>query len=71
MVNLRFGPNTWREILEERARRIAEAKEATRLAKIQARKESAELWADIKTVLIIVGAVLAGAAAIGGAVYYS
>ena len=71
MVNLRFGPNTWREILEERARRIAEAKEAAWLSKIQARKESAELWADIKTVLIIVGAVLAGAAAIGGAVYYS
>ena len=27
MINLRFGPDTWREIMEERARRIQEHKE--------------------------------------------
>ena len=28
MVNLRFGPDTWKSIVDERARRIQEAKEA-------------------------------------------
>ena len=71
MVNLRFGPNTWKEILEERAKRIAEQKEAIKQAKIQKRKESAELWGDIKVILIVVVAALAGMAAIIGAIYYS
>ena len=71
MVNLRFGPNTWKEILEERAKRIAEQKEAIKQAKIQKRKEDAELWGDIKTVLMVVGAVIIGAGAILGAVFYS
>ena len=34
LINLRFGPNTWKEIVNERARRIAEAKEAEKQAKI-------------------------------------
>ena len=71
MVNLRFGPNTWKEILEERARRIAEQKEAQKQARIEKAKADKELWADIKAVLMIVGAVLVGTAAIGGAIYYS
>ena len=71
MVNLRFGPNTWKEILEERARRIAEQKEAIKQAKIQKRKDDAELWADIKGILMILGAILLGACAIIGAVVYS
>ena len=32
MIDFRFGHGTWRGILEERGRRIAEAKEAARLA---------------------------------------
>jgi len=71
MINLRFGPNTWREILEERARRIAEQKESIRLAKIEKRKADAALWADIKMVLLIMGAALGGVAAVFGAIYYS
>ena len=71
LVNLRFGPNTWKDILEERARRMAEAKEAARLAKIQQRKESAELWADVKMVLMVIGAAILGTGAVLGAIYYS
>ena len=71
MVNLRFGPNTWKEILEERARRIAEQKEAIRLAKIEKAKADKELWADVKMVLAVIGAVIGMIACIGGAIYYS
>tara|TARA_R110001592_G_scaffold311847_1_gene586859 strand:+ start:315 stop:788 length:474 start_codon:yes stop_codon:yes gene_type:complete len=71
MVNMRFGPNTWKEILEERARRIQEQKESIRLAKIEKVRADKELWADIKMVLVVLGAIFAGFAAIGGAIYYS
>jgi len=71
MIDFRFGHGTWRGILEERARRIAEAKEAARLAKIEKRKADAALWADIKMVLLVMGAALGGVAAIFGAIYYS
>ena len=71
MINLRFGPNTWKEILEERARRIAEQKEAIKQAKIEKAKADKELWADVKTVLAVVGAVIGMCACIGGAIYYS
>ena len=71
MINLRFGPNTWKEILEERARRIAEQKEAIRLAKIEKAKADKELWADVKMTLAVIGAVIGMCACIGGAIYYS
>jgi len=71
MINLRFGPNTWREIMEERAKRIQEAKEAARQARITKAKADAELWGDIKVVLIVIGAAIAGVASIIGAIYYS
>ena len=71
MINLRFGPNTWKEILEERARRISEQKEAIKQAKIEKAKADKELWADVKTVLAVVGAVIGMCACIGGAIYYS
>ena len=58
MVNLRFGPNTWKEILEERARRIAEQKEAIKQAKIEKAKADKELWADVKAVLTVLGAII-------------
>ena len=71
MINLRFGPNTWREIMEERAKRIQEAKEAARQARIAKAKADKELWDDIKTGLLVVGAILLGFACIGGAIMYS
>ncbi len=59
------------EILEERARRIAEQKEAIRLAKIEKAKADKELWADVKMTLAVIGAVIGMCACIGGAIYYS
>ena len=71
MVNLRFGPNTWKEILEERARRIAEAKEAEKQARIDKRKADAETWEDIKTVLLVMGVVVVAVAVIVASIYYT
>jgi len=71
MVNLRFGPNTWKEILEERARRIAEQKEAQKQARIEKAKANKELMAELKMIMLVIGAVLLGGAAIVGAIYYS
>jgi len=64
LINLRFGPGTWQGIIDERAKRIQEAKEAERLARIEKRKRDAELWADIKMVLIVIGTI----AVIGGGI---
>ena len=71
MINLRFGPNTWKEILEERARRIAEAKEAEKQARIEKRKADAETWEDIKTVLLVMGVVVVAVAVVVGSIYYT
>ena len=71
LVNLRFGPGTWAGILEERARRIKEHKEAQRQAKIAQAKADAELWADIKMVLIVLGVILAIGAAVVGILFYT
>lgn len=71
MINLRFGPNTWKEILEERARRIAEQKEAEKQARIEKAKADKELWADVKAVLAVLGAIIGMIVCIAGAIYYS
>jgi hypothetical protein len=71
LVNLRFGPTTWKDILEERAKRIADAKEAQRQARIKAKKESEELWADIKMALMGFGVVIVVVAGVIGAIMYS
>ena len=71
LINLRFGPNTWKEIVEERARRIAEAKEADKQARIEKRKQDAETWEDIKTVLLVMGVVVAAVGVVVGSIYYT
>ena len=71
LINLRFGPNTWKEIVEERARRIAEAKEAEKQARIDRRKQDAETWEDIKTVLLVMGVVVAAVGVVVGSIYYT
>tara|TARA_A100001035_G_scaffold43472_1_gene30511 strand:- start:2710 stop:3189 length:480 start_codon:yes stop_codon:yes gene_type:complete len=48
MVDLRFGPGTWQSIVDERARRIKEAKEAERQARIQAQREHDEFMEGLK-----------------------
>lgn len=71
MINLRFGPNTWKEILEERARRIAEQKEAEKQARIEQAKADKELWEDVKMVFAVIGAIIGMVVCIAGAIYYS
>ena len=71
LINLRFGPNTWKEIVNERARRIAEAKEAEKQARIEKRKQDAETWEDIKTVSLVMGVVVAAVGVVVGSIYYT
>jgi hypothetical protein len=63
LVDMRFGPGTWQAILDERSKRIAEAKEAARLAAIKKRQEEAEFWEQMKMVAIIGGVIVIGAGA--------
>ena len=53
MINMRFGPDTWQSIVDERAKRIQEAKEAALAARKQKQKEQAEFIETVKMVLII------------------
>tara|TARA_B100001057_G_scaffold222989_1_gene223326 strand:- start:1672 stop:2145 length:474 start_codon:yes stop_codon:yes gene_type:complete len=71
LIDLRFGPGTWKGIVDERAKRIQDQKEAEKQARIEKRKADAELWGDIKTVLLVIGVVIIGAGAVIGAVIYT
>lgn len=61
LIDLRFGPGTWKSIVEERAKRIQEAKEAALAAKREAIKKHNELMDNIKIGVIIAGIVALGA----------
>ena len=61
MVDFRFGHGTWRSILDERAKRIREAKEAEAEARRLKRKQEKEAAENLKQGLIVIGAVLAAA----------
>ena len=58
LVDLRFGPGTWQSIVDERARRIAEHKEAVRQAAIKKRQEDSEFWEQMKMIAIIGGVII-------------
>ena len=61
MVNLRFGPDTWRSIVDERAKRIQEAIEAAAKARREAQLAHEEMIDNIKMtglVSMVVGAAL-------------
>lgn len=58
MVNLRFGPDTWKSIVDERARRIQEAKERATKAKREAQLAHEEMMDNIK-MTGLVGTVIA------------
>jgi ElaB/YqjD/DUF883 family membrane-anchored ribosome-binding protein len=62
LVDLRFGPGTWQGILDERAKRIREAKEAAEKARQEALKERAEFIESLK-ISIGISAIVA---ALGG-----
>ena len=62
MIDMRFGPGTWQSIVDERARRIQQAKEAERVARIKARREQEEFMESLKqsALISLVLAVAAG-----------
>mgnify|MGYP003131644969 FL=1 len=53
IINLRFGPTAWDEILSERANRINEAKEAQKQARIKAKRQQDEIMDMLKWGAII------------------
>ena len=53
IINLRFGPTAWDEIIAERANRISEAKENKRLARVEARQKQKEIIDTMQTVGIV------------------
>ena len=48
LINLRFGPNTWQEILTERKRRIDAKKQAIREERARRQKQAEEIGEIIK-----------------------
>ena len=71
IINLRFGPQAWDQIIAERADRIAKAKEAQRQARIEAKRKQDEILEVIKWVgygFIIIGLIL-GLTVVGVKVY--
>ena len=63
LINLRFGPQAWDQIIAERADRINQAREAQRQARMQAKKRQDELLETVKwvgIVFICIGALLVG-----------
>lgn len=53
LVDMRFGPGTWQSIVDERARRIQEAKEAERQAKIEAQRKHDEMMEAVKNSVLV------------------
>ena len=53
IINLRFGPTAWDQILAERANRINEAKEQIRLQKIEKRQQQKEIIDFLQTAGIV------------------
>src|SRR5210317_649487 len=48
LVDMRFGPGTWQSIIDERAKRIREAKEAAEQARREAIQRQNEIMENIK-----------------------
>ena len=53
IINLRFGPTAWDQILSERANRINEAKKQVRLKKIEKRQQQKEIIDVLQTAGIV------------------
>ena len=53
IINMRFGPTTWDQIIAERAAKINQAKEAVRLQKVEARQKQKEIVDTLQTMAII------------------
>ena len=62
LVDMRFGPGTWQSIVDERAKRIQQAKEQAAQARREQRLKQEELEEAIKTTLMIAGVILVAVA---------
>ena len=63
IINMRFGPTAWDQILAERANRINEAKEAQKKARLEAKKRQEDLLETLKWVaytFLFIGLLLGG-----------
>ena len=60
LVDLRFGPGTWQSIIDERAKRIREAKEAAEQARREATKKHEEFVENLK-MSVSISAIVAAA----------
>lgn len=58
LVDMRFGPGTWQSIVDERAKRIQQAKEQAAIERRQREKEAQEFEEAMKQVLLIGAVVL-------------
>lgn len=58
LVDLRFGPGTWQSIVDERAKRIQEAKEQAAIERKKQIKKQKEIEESIKAAIIISGIIL-------------
>jgi len=58
MIDMRFGPGTWQSIVDLRAKRIQEAKEAAIAKRKEEIKKHNELMETIKMTMIVTGAIL-------------
>lgn len=62
MINMRFGPDTWQEIVDLHNQKLKEQKEAERAARREAARRAKETEETIKTALLItavIGAAIA------------
>ena len=57
LIDMRFGPGTWAGIVNERAKRIQEAKEEERRRKIEQARKEHEFWEAAKATAIAVVAI--------------
>tara|TARA_R100000808_G_scaffold3673_1_gene12790 strand:+ start:135 stop:872 length:738 start_codon:yes stop_codon:yes gene_type:complete len=53
LINMRFGPTAWDQILAERSAKINQAKEAQKLQRIEARQKQKEIIDSLQTMGIV------------------
>ena len=53
LINMRFGPTAWDQIIKERADRINQVKEQQKLAKLEAKARQKDLIEALKTMGIV------------------
>lgn len=55
MINLRFGPDTWQEIVDLHNKKLREQKEAQKAARREAARKAKEFEETIKATLLVAG----------------